>query len=297
MGKMLFSTFIRLKKAFSGTGLSNVPGAKPLYRRFHKIVDPKGIILLSVGEHKMYVNSQDKVIVPQLLTQGVWEKYETELFTSLVKPKDIVLDVGANFGYFSMIAAKLVGDEGKVYSFEPAPDNYELLVKNIKLNNYTNIVPTQKAVSDEKGKLKLFLDRINWGGSSFSEDNILPQDRDFVEVETVTLDDFFESQAKEIKVNFIKLDVEGAEGQVLEGASKILQNSDLKILMEFWPYGLKNLGTDPFEMLKNLHGQGFKIQLIDEENETVKEEGIMKIIEICEGKSSGMGQVNLLLEK
>lgn len=297
MGKLIFSSFIRIRKALSGKGFSNIPGVKSIYGHFYKIVDPKGIIEITIQGNKMYVNSQDKVIVPQLLTQGVWEKYETELLSSSVKRGDVILDIGANFGYFSIMAAKLVGNEGKVYAFEPEPDNYQLLIKNIKLNGYTNIIPIQKAVSNRNGKLKLYLDKINWGGSSFSEDNILPQKEGFIEVETTNLDDFFQNEVKDSRVSFIKLDVEGAEGLVLEGADKILQNNDLKILMEFWPYGLRNLGTDPYKLLKNLHEYGLKIQLIDEKNETVKEEGIQKIIKICESTSNGMGQVNLLLEK
>lgn len=297
MGKLIFSSFVRIKKALSGKGFSNIPGVKALYEYLFKMVDPKGIIEISIQGNKMYVNSQDKVIVPQLLTQGVWEKYETELFSSSLKRGDVVLDIGANFGYFSIIAAKQVGNQGKVYAFEPEPDNYQLLVKNIELNGYTNIIPIQKAVSNRNGKLKLFLDKINWGGSSFSEDNILPQKEGFIEVETTILDDFFENEVKDSRVNFIKLDVEGAEGLVLEGAAKILQNNDLKILMEFWPYGLRNLGTDPIKLLQTLHEYGFKIQLIDEKNETVKEEGIYKITNICESATNGVEQVNLFMGK
>ena len=88
---------------------------------------------------------------------GVNEKYETELFKKMVQDGMVVVDIGANIGYYTLIAAKLVGNKGIVYAFEPEPSNYELLCQNIAINGYTNVVPIEKAVSKTSGKTKLYV--------------------------------------------------------------------------------------------------------------------------------------------
>jgi FkbM family methyltransferase len=254
-------------------------------------------MLISTQGNKMYVDGRDKAIVPFLLTDGVWEEYVTHLFTKTVKSHHIVMDIGANIGYYSLIAAKQVGMKGRVYSFEPEPNNFKLLRKNAEVNGYTNIVPIQKAVSNKKGKLKLFLNKSNLGAHSISEGNVPTHKGGAVEVETISLDDFFEKEVKEGHVDFIKIDVEGAEGLVMEGAEKVLKSEKLKMLMEFWPHGLKNTGTDPLKLLEKLQSYGFNIKLIDEKNQVVKHAEAEEIIKYCDGTKNGMGEVNLFLEK
>jgi len=94
---------------------------------------------------------------------GGYENTETELFEECIKKGDVVLDLGANIGYYTLIAAKLVGESGKVYAFEPDPTNYSFLKKSVEMNNYKNIVCEQKAVSNKNGKVRLFLDKYQTG--------------------------------------------------------------------------------------------------------------------------------------
>ena len=99
----------------------------------------------------------------------VVDKYEratTDLLKDLLHPGMIFVDVGANIGYFSLLAANLVGTEGTVYAFEPEPGNHELLRKNIELNSYSNIVMIQKAVSNKSGSAPLFLSALDSGSHS-----------------------------------------------------------------------------------------------------------------------------------
>jgi len=298
MKRLIFSSFKKVTNALSGKGLGRIPGVISLHKLIYKMVKPKGVILIKCQGNKMFVNTEDEGIVPPLLIQGVYEKCETELFKKLIKPGMVVMDAGANIGYYTLIAAKLVGNNGRVYAFEPDPNNYKLLVKNIKTNGYTNIIPIQKALSNKNKKIKLFVDKVAWGNQSFSENNV-PGKAGFVKVRTITLDDFSENVVNDKKIDLIKMDTQGAEGLIIEGAKKILRNSksSLKITMEFWPYGLKNVGTDPLKLLRKLKSYGFKIKLIDEINECISDIEIMKIFEICENENAGRGFVNLLLEK
>jgi len=294
--ELLISQFRKISKSLSGSGLGRIPGILKLYYLIYKIIFPKGIVLINIQGSKMYVNTQDMSFVPSLMVSGVYEKYETELFKKLVKPGMTVVDIGSNIGYYSLIAAKLAGNNGKVYAFEPEPNNYNLLVKNIKINNYANIIPIQKAVSNKRGNTKLFIDKINLGNPSFSKNNVPTPKEGFAEVEAITLDEFFENVVKDSKVDFIKMDTQGAEGLIVEGAGEVLKNNNLKIFMEFWPYGLKNIGTNPLKLLLKLQNYGFKMKIIDEKNQCIKHTRIMKIIEICENSKNGKGHVNLLLE-
>lgn len=266
------------------------------YRR----VRPKGIVLIDVERNKMYVNADDVSIAPSLLMDGVWEKFKTELLKKIIKEGMVVVDIGANIGYYSLIAAKLVGKSGIVYAFEPEPSNYELLCKNIEVNNYTNVIPVRKAISDKNGKVNLWFEKERMVNPSFSKENVLDASKHeslekggFIEVETISLDDFFENKVKNYKVDFIKVDTEGAEGLMVDGAEKILKNNNLKIIMEFWPDGLRRLGTDPQKLLQKLQEYGFKIKLIDEKNLTLEP---IEIVEFYKkiGPDEGF---DLLLEK
>ena len=116
-----------------------------------------------------------------LFACGVYEPLETRIFKRLINRNDVVFDVGANIGYYTLIATKLVGEKGRVFAFEPEPTNFSLLEKNVKLNGYKNVVLMQKAVLNKTGKTKLYLHRTAGGHSktqSFTSN---------IEVETVSL--------------------------------------------------------------------------------------------------------------
>ncbi len=101
------------------------------------------------GGHKLYIDKWDTTISQELILSGKWEDYETELFKKNIKPGVTVVDIGAHIGYYTVIAAQLVGDKGKVYAFEPDPRNFKLLQRNVEANGYSNVVLVNKAVSDK----------------------------------------------------------------------------------------------------------------------------------------------------
>jgi FkbM family methyltransferase len=145
-----------------------------------------------------------------------------------------VVDVGAHIGLYSLIAAKRVGSSGKVIAIEPDPENFKILKKNILLNQLTNVEPLECAVYSAKEKLKLFLPELDQGRTIF---NTVMQDRagmssNFLEVEANTLDNIL-SEYSMHRVNYLKIDVEGAELEVLKGAVNTLSsNKDLTLLIE-----------------------------------------------------------------
>jgi FkbM family methyltransferase len=152
----------------------------------------------------------------------------------LPKDGDIVVDIGAHIGLYTIISSKRVGFNGKVIAVEAHPENFEILNRNIQLNQLTNVIALNYAVYSEEEKLKLYLPS---GESGFTKYNtIMPKfakrDEKFIEVTAKPLDKLLQSNGISA-VNWIKIDVEGAEFEVLKGAHNVLSDSkDIAILIE-----------------------------------------------------------------
>lgn len=206
--------------------------------------------------HKMIVNPDDKIISQRLRQGIVYEKNSIQAIINNVRKGQTFINIGANIGYFTLILSRAVGEKGRGYAFEPDPDNFRYLKKNVELNGYENIILEQRAVGDETGIADFYLN--NKGNKS---DHRIWEDRiggvrEIIEVEMICLDEYF--KGIDLKIDFIKMDIQGAEALALSGMENILaENKNLKILMEFWPYGLKGCGSDPLEMVINLLNYGF----------------------------------------
>lgn len=136
---------------------------------------------------------------------------------------DTVIDAGAYVGHMTVFLAKIVGPEGSVIAFEPDPINYEKLIENIKLNKLNNVTPVNKALWNETGKMSLQLSGL---GSKIVENGELTDD--IIDVSTVRADEILESLDVEA-IQYVKMDVEGAEEKALEGFGKYLDSPNLKL--------------------------------------------------------------------
>jgi FkbM family methyltransferase len=150
------------------------------------------------------------------------------------KQGDIVIDIGANIGLYTIISSKRVGANGKVVAIEADPSNFEMLNSNIKLNQLTNVIPVNYAAYSKETKIKLYLPGEELGHTTYNtvmSDTAKNEDK-FVEVSANTLD--YLLQLKGITdVNWVKIDVEGAEFEVLKGATNVLSKSkDIALLIE-----------------------------------------------------------------
>lgn len=236
-----------------------------------------------VQGHKMFLDSKDSL---GLSINGIYEPFETELIKKEIKPGDVVLDIGANIGYYTLIFAKLVGGNGKVYAFEPDPTNFTLLNKNVEINGYENVVLVPKAVSNRSGKLKLYLSETNKGDHRIYNSY---DGRKFVEIEGVKLDEYFKDYSG--KIDLIKMDIQGAESIALQGMSELLKkNKSVKILSEFCPLYLKGAGTEPSEYLKLLLEHGFKLYEINERKKKIEPKTPEELLNIYSPKK---GETNL----
>jgi len=152
------------------------------------------------------------------------------------------------FFAFSFIFTDGVGKKGRVFAFEPDPTNFALLKKNISINGYKNVILVPKAVAGKTERRKLYLIKDNPGGHRRHDS---PQSDRFLEVEAILLDDYF--RGNNLRIDFIKMDIEGAEKEAIRGMINLLKsNRKAKIVTEFNPLGLKIFGTKPGEYLKLL---------------------------------------------
>jgi FkbM family methyltransferase len=145
------------------------------------------------------------------------------------KPRegDIVVDIGAAFGFYTILSSKRIGLNGKVVAIEAQPDSFEMLNQNIKLNGLANVITLNSAVYSKNSRLKLY------DNYSIMQERAGKDLQQYIEVNAYTLDYLLLELVKITKVNWIKIDVEGAELEVLKGARSILSNSnDIRILIE-----------------------------------------------------------------
>jgi FkbM family methyltransferase len=198
-----------------------------------------------------------KVLCPikkeEIMHMTIREDHIIEHFTP--KQGDVVVDIGAHMGRYTIIGAKRVGTKGKIVAIEANPSNFEMLNRNIKLNRLTNIISLNNAVYSKETKIKLYLPGEELGDTIYNtivSDRAKKEDK-FVEVSANTLDYLLQSKGiEQEQVNWIKIDVEGAEFEVLKGATNILSNSkDIALLIEI--HNLKdstNLYRPIIEFLK-----------------------------------------------
>jgi len=150
-------------------------------------------------------------------------------YDSIVEPKlgDIVFDIGAYVGDTALWFSKAVGPQGKVYAFEPEPFNFEKLKVNLEQNRVTNVIPMQLAVSDKEGEM-----RVAGGGSS----SIMTQAGSGTSVKVTTIDEFVQAN-KLPQVDFIKMDVEGHELNVLKGAAETIKTFEPSLALSAYHRG------------------------------------------------------------
>ena len=208
----------------------------------------EGIRLKKEGKTRLY-----------MLT-GVMEPSQTDLMKKIVKPGMNVFDLGANFGWFTLVLSKLVGNSGRVYSFEADPSLIEIFAENVKLNNFSNVSIQSLAVSDKTGISKF---SINKSYDTRSRLDPISLSENTIDVKTISLDEFCLKENLK-KVDFIKMDIEGSEPKALEGMRKIISdNPQLKIILEFNQNSMHFVGTSPDFLINFLLKEGFSLEEID----------------------------------
>jgi len=198
--------------------------------------------------------SLDQLVDRSIYCQGEWEPLETELFRQVLRPGDAVADVGANIGWFSLLAARLTGPRGRVHAFEANSRTFGLLRENLSLNLAANVEAHLVAVGEAAGRARIVhredgndgADCAQAGGGKGS-------------VPLVRLD----QTLRDVPLRLIKLDIEGWEGKALRGASGLLERpGGPDLVFEFTPDFLRAAGDDPAQLLRWLVERDYRLSMI-----------------------------------
>ncbi|MBC7939432.1 MAG: FkbM family methyltransferase [Chitinophagaceae bacterium] len=190
------------------------------------------------------------------LYKQVSDGEERRFLRQFMRPGMTVIDVGANVGSYTRFLAGLTGPKGRVIAFEPEPLNFARLKANVA--DLSNVTAVQAAVADREGEIALFVsDDLNVDHRTYDDG----RGRRQAAIRAVSLDGFLPPGEP---VHLIKLDVQGAEYGVLQGARRVLEgNADIALIMEFWPFGLRQSGVGAGMLLDLLGSMGFSWRRTD----------------------------------
>ena len=229
--------FYKATIPFRGFGLSKNPFTAAIVAHingYFKSGHPESVM---IGGLVFYIDQSDSLH----LTMDPYEPEVTTILKQYLTSESVMVDIGANLGYHTIFAAKAAK---QVIAFEPEQRSFALLQKNIKANDCSNVIAVNAAVSDVQGTAELYVAEENSGGHSmvYGDEEVMRYGmRKTISVPVVTIDSYL----KDRRVDFIKMDIEGAEGLALKGALKTIQKCKPVVVTEFRAASLKATGVDP----------------------------------------------------
>jgi FkbM family methyltransferase len=206
--------------------------------RYAKYLDYREIVNFMVGDREILMLSQNTPIEITAFWRGIFggrEGAELRVWYALSKKVNLILDIGANTGVYSLVAA--TNNSARVYAFEPVPIVFNLLEENIGLNKFNNIKPQQKVVSEINGDIDLYIPKEGWvdvssveksHASKYASDETLKK----LVCQSVTIDSFLSESGHTGELVLAKVDVEGAEKKVIQGMASIIENKKIIVLAE-----------------------------------------------------------------
>jgi FkbM family methyltransferase len=211
--------------------------------------------------HRIYVDTRDISLASHLMLEGRWEPWVERALIPSIKPGMRFVDVGANFGYYTLLGAEMVGADGHVYSFEANPLIFQKLIKSIAVNGFDERISAfNVAVHDEASPMEIFFRHdASGGGWADVATGARPEVGEVFSVQGAALDTLL---ADVPAVDVIKIDVEGAEPKVLAGAKNLIGRSrNLMIILEFDVRRI--MKVSPQEYLEDFIAQGFSIAIVE----------------------------------
>lgn len=222
-------------KTYAGNKLSDVvasyANSLEFKRRRLGMLQDTERTLVDLGAYKMYASESDTAVGIHVLRSKAYEPHVTGAIKAVLKPGMCFVDIGANIGFFSMLAASVVGDAGKVFAFEPYQYNVKMLYHSVQVNGFSQINIFPFAVANKNG-LFIYSNEASNGKIEAVSDMQMSFSSDLVYA--VRLDDFLPSE----RLDIIKIDVEGAEYMALSGACNLLRKHRPVIFSEFSPPAL-----------------------------------------------------------
>lgn len=208
----------------------------------------------------------DRYVSEEISRNQIWEPFETEVFCRLCRAGDFVLDIGSNIGWYSVLAARIIGSSGRLLALEPDPDNFGILARNMARCGSGSVELRQIAAGEASSEVELFLSDSNLGDHRLFDDG---SRRSSIRIPMLTLDALL---AGEMRLpTIVKCDTQGSEARILLGARETLRKAWRPIfLLEFWPFGLSGSGSDPLALWQTLQELGYRMYEVSEANPRLK---------------------------
>jgi len=210
----------------------------------------------------MSVHSEfDRFMSADILVHGIWEPFETRIVRALLHPQDTFVDIGANIGWYTLLAGFTLAGGGKVYAFEPDRNNFSILKRNVIHNDLSNVKLECCAVANQKGQEHLFLSPDNRGDHHLYNSE---QQRESSEVTVISLDEYF--AGGDTSIDMIKMDTQGSESRIFAGMNQIFTRNKerLKMIVEFWPMGMSDSGWSAARLVELMSDMHLECYIIDE---------------------------------
>lgn len=190
-----------------------------------------------------------------------YEPEMTAVIKEFLKPGMYVFDIGSNFGWYTILMAHCVGPTGKVYAFDIVPSLVGVLQKNIELNHLSNVIVTRAALGDKNTDVEFYDDQLS-GTANLSDQLVRNKQRDTVPM--IRFDSFVEKNRIE-RIDFIKCDIDGAEGLFLLGAQQTLARTP-NMIIEIFDKAQRVFHSSGEELTKSLRLLGYQLRNIDQQS-------------------------------
>lgn len=210
------------------------------------------------GQLRLY---PDSLIAEYIYVSG-FESAERDFVRSFLRPNDTFVDVGANIGLFTVIAARRVGPAGRVLAFEPTTKTYQRLLENVSLNGLLNVSAYRMALSDTDGRQRMHVAADGYDGWNSLCEPIAGSNFVEEEVQSIRWDHFVETEGKDKigPIALMKIDVEGWEGRVITGAADLFSDPEAPaLLVEFADQTSASAGATCQELYANLERLGYRM--------------------------------------
>ena len=223
--------------------------------------------LEQVNDYQLYL--RDETDLWGFYQNGVYEPEETKLIKSLVKPDMVCLDIGANIGYFTVLMAKQCK---LVWAYEPEPSNYQLLRKNIMLNQTFNIYVNHVALTEKSGQAILHLSAASHGMHRMFPSGLCNSS---TVVRTQRFDEAW-NNLDNFNIDFVKIDIEGSELGALKGMKSMLEKCMPTMVMEYHPPSIIEYGANPLDVYNFMKDLGYSIRLVPDNDKEITYEKLFE---------------------
>ena len=271
----------------AGVSIAQVENSLKANFEYDQLRSSNDIVLVHLPSFKLYCRSSDLDVSNQIIQSQSFEPHIASVLKDVLKPGNVLVDLGANIGYFSLMAATLVGPTGKVISFEPNSQNLRLLYASIVENGMKNILVLPLAASDAPQILRL----QSFGSNGFLETAAQVQ-AGAQYVQAVVLDEILQG---ETRIDAFKIDIEGFEPFALRGMSKIIEKYRPVLVTEFSPWHIEHrCGLPPKEYLDQLTAKGYRLSIIEPSGHVTPAEGSGAVMQYWSAFQNDKMQLDLI---